>query len=210
MLYLGKKVCVMTVIGLTGPTGAGKGEVANILKTSFGAMIINADEVYHSLLVPPSECLDEICKEFGSSVLLENGTLNRQALANVVFSNEDKLQRLNTVTHKYVLAEIVLLLNAKEYTECSITVIDAPLLIEAGVDKICKYTVSVLADKDIRTKRIQERDKITLHDAEKRISAQQDDSFYISNSDFIIYNNSDTSGLVQQIGKILETIGGGR
>lgn len=200
----------MTVIGLTGPTGAGKGEVSNILKTNFGAMIIDADEVYHSLLVPPSECLDEICEEFGSSVLLGDGTLDRQALAGIVFSSKDKLEKLNTITHKYVLAQIVLVLKKSDCTRCPFTVIDAPLLIEAGVDKICDYTVSVLADKDTRTKRIQERDKINLRDAEKRISAQKDDSFYISNSNFIIYNNSDTTDLARQIGKVFETIGGDR
>ena len=77
----------MLVIGLTGPSGAGKGEVSHILK-SHGAEIIDADAVYHSLLVPPSPCLDALCARFGKDVLNASGELDRQKLGSIVFSNQ--------------------------------------------------------------------------------------------------------------------------
>ena len=96
----------MTVIGLTGPSGSGKGKIAEIL-SEFGVRHIDADAVYHNILIPPSECLDELVEEFGYSILNAGGRLDRRALASVVFgeSNRDKLERLNKITHKYVLLE---------------------------------------------------------------------------------------------------------
>ena len=95
----------MLVIGLTGPSGAGKGEVSRML-LALGIPVIDADEVYHALLVPPSPCLDAIASAFGKQVLRADGTLDRKALSAIVFSDAAQLQNLNRITHGFVMERI--------------------------------------------------------------------------------------------------------
>lgn len=198
----------MIIIGLTGPTGAGKGEVSRILVSDYGAHATDADKIYHSLLVPPSACLDEIAGTFGKEILQSDGILDRHALADIVFCDSEKLGLLNRITHKYVADEIKKILTALEKDGCSVAVIDAPLLIEAGLNRICSYTISVLADRTLRKKRIIYRDGIGENDAQKRMDSQKPDSFYIENSDFVIYNNSGLDNLNSEIARIFADIGG--
>ena len=86
-------------------------------------------------------------------------------------------------------------------------VIDAPLLIEAGLRSDCDFTVSVLADEDIRIKRISARDDIDEQAAYKRICSQKSDEFYMENTDSVLFNNGDAHTLEVQILKLLEKWG---
>ena len=83
----------MTILGITGPTGAGKSLFSEYL-LSQGVSVIDADEVYHSLLLPPSPCLDALRGAFGDEVFLSDGSLNRPALSKIVFRNEEKLTEI--------------------------------------------------------------------------------------------------------------------
>ena len=87
----------MLVIGLTGPTGAGKGVVSEIF-AAHGIPVIDADAVYHQLLIPPSACLNELVYTFGPQILNPDNTLNRRALGSIVFSDEAMLLQLNAIT----------------------------------------------------------------------------------------------------------------
>ena len=194
----------MFIMGITGPSGAGKGALADIL-SSLGMQIIDADHVYHEVITPPSDCLAELAQAFGDKILRADGTLDRKALASIVFGekNRDKLLLLNKISHKYVAEKIKSeICDFKERGE-RLCVIDAPLLIEAGLCDICDLTVAVLANKKIRLERISKRDGITYDAAEARISSQKDDEFYISNTDFVIYNDSDVEKMRTEIVKIL-------
>ena len=82
----------MLLIGLTGPSGAGKGLFCKVLK-EYGIESIDADAVYHSLLIPPSPCLDALCNAFGKDILNQDQTLNRRRLADIVFSSEDPVKK---------------------------------------------------------------------------------------------------------------------
>lgn len=198
----------MTVIGLTGPSGSGKGKIAEIL-SEFGVRHIDADAVYHNILIPPSECLDELVEEFGYSILNAGGRLDRRALASVVFgeSNRDKLERLNKITHKYVCARIRQIIRHYGHTgECA-CVIDAPLLFEAGLDGDCDVTLCVLADEWIRAQRIAARDGISCADAALRISSQKPDEFYTSRADFTVYNDGDEAQLREKLLPIISAKG---
>lgn len=196
----------MIIIGITGQSGAGKGEAAKIL-SSLGFFIIDADAVYHNVIFPPSKCLDELVLHFGRGILTAGGLLNRQTLAGMVFGEEnaDKLQLLNEITHKHVCREIRKHLSSMKAMGCDVAVIDAPLLIEAKLDSDCDFVISVIADRDTRISRIISRDGISPEDAEKRIDSQKPIEFYIENSDFTVENNSDLSSLAEQIKKILIT-----
>ena len=196
----------MLVIGLTGPTGAGKGCVADLF-SAFGLPVLNADRIYHTLLIPPSPCLDELADHFGKEVLTESGTLNRKALGSIVFSNTDELETLNTITHHYVMAEIRKRLEQLRKEEAIAAVIDAPQLFEAGADRDCNVIVSVLADPALRIDRIMRRDGIDAEAAVKRISAQKSDAFFRAHSDYVIENNESPERLLEPVRKILYEMG---
>ena len=89
------------ILGLTGPSGAGKGVVAKRLSVVHGFAWIDTDAVYHELISAPSACLDELVEAFGKDILTPDGALHRPALAAIVFDpeNKDKLELLNAITH---------------------------------------------------------------------------------------------------------------
>lgn len=198
----------MEVIGLTGPSGAGKSEASRLFAMR-GFKIIDADAVYHDILIPPSDCLDELVRTFGQGILTENKLLDRKALAAIVFGegNGDKLELLNKITHKYVLSRIRGILDSLRGTDCSACIIDAPLLLESGLDKDCDLVISVIADKALRAERIAQRDHISADSVYLRLNSQKDDAFYARNSDYCIENNGDLKTLTENIDNILSARG---
>ena len=195
----------MVTIGLTGPSGAGKGVVSDIMR-QMGFQVIDADKVYHDIILPPSECLNELVLNFGNSILSFDGMLDRSALASIVFSDNgaDKLELLNSITHKYVVNKI----RGMIYCTCSVMpsacVIDAPLLIESGLNRDCLFTIGILADKEKRAERIAVRDGISKERALARIDSQKNNEFYISECDYIVYNDSDIGTLRENVISILK------
>lgn len=197
----------MIVLGLTGPSGAGKSEVARRLR-ALGAHVIDADAVYHALLIPPSPCLDALCARFGQEILTTTGDLDRKKLGGIVFSDKDALADLNAIAHRYVMENVRRELTALRKNGQSLAVLDAPQLFEAGAERDCDAVVSVLADKEIRVARITSRDGIDRDAALRRINAQHSDAFFRERSDYIIENNGDADALLPAIERILTRIGG--
>lgn len=194
----------MFVIGITGPSGAGKGVVSEYL-ISQNVNVIDADVVYHEVISPPSDCLDELVRHFGQHILDRSGALDRAELAKLVFGedNREKLELLNMITHKYVVERIRALLKELTLAGAKACAIDAPLLIEAGLADDCDLTIAVLADKQIRAERIARRDRIDMSSAMARINSQKPDEYYVQNSDAVIYNNGDVECLYEALKKVL-------
>ena len=96
---------------------------------------------------------------------------------------------LNKITHKYVISEIEKIIEEGKNSGVEVCVIDAPLLIEAGVDKICDRVIAVISDKDVRAERIAKRDGIEKEAALLRINSQKSDSFYTDACDFVLSND---------------------
>lgn len=188
----------MRIIGITGPSGSGKTYLTEYLRNE-GFPTIDADRVYHSLLTPQSECLCAIADAFGSSVIDEDGNLDRRALSDIVFNSEEKLELLNKTVLDIVIREIRKMLSALEAQGVKTVIVDAPTLIESGFHKECTAVISVIADRKLRISRIAERDGISLEKASKRIAAQRSDSFYEKNSDLVLRNNGDPRELVRRL-----------
>ncbi|MBE6589922.1 MAG: dephospho-CoA kinase [Ruminococcaceae bacterium] len=196
----------MLVIGLTGPSGAGKGEVATLF-ASWGLPVINADNVYRSLLIPPSSCLRELTEEFGHEILAPTGELDRPKLSSIVFSDPTALQRLNSIAHRYVMEEIRRQLDLLRREGTRAAVLDAPQLFEAGAERDCATVVSVLAQKRLRLERIMERDGLDADSAMRRINAQKSDDYFRAHSDYVIENNGAIENLRPNIKQILLEMG---
>ena len=196
----------MLVIGLTGPTGAGKGAVADVL-ARYGIPVINDDSVYHELISPPSSCLQELVEAFGKEILLPSGSLDRRALGGIVFNDPAARERLNAITHRYVMEEVKTRMERLRREGVPVAVFDAPQLFEAGAHRACGAVISVLADRGLRLERILARDNITAEAAMRRILAQKSDDFFKTHSDYIIENNGTVEMLAPQVHRILTELG---
>ena len=195
----------MKILGLTGPSGAGK-TLFSFFLCAKGYPCINADELYHSMLNPPSMLLDAIRREFGDSFFNENGELDRKALGKFVFSKKENLELLNATVLPLVIKKMQKIATDYEKNGAKILIIDAPTLFEAGYDKSCDMTVSILAPENLRIARISERDDISPQDALLRTQAQKDDCFYRERSDRIIVNDSDEEALKEKAEALIKEL----
>lgn len=195
----------ITVIGLCGRSGSGKGYVCRSF-AALGVPFIDTDAVYRSITeTADSACLNELRREFGDRVADDCG-LNRKVLSAIVFSDKSKLEKLNSVTHKYILEKTLELISEFEKNGGFAVIIDAPVLFESGFDAVCDICVCVTCDDKTRIKRITERDGITVNAAKARLSSQLSDSELKERCDFEIVNDGVRS-ITEQARAIIETIG---
>jgi len=197
----------MKIIGLTGGSGAGKGEVCKAF-LSFGIESIDTDKISREVTKKNSECLRELVEHFSGGILTAHGELDRKKLAETAFSSKKNHDMLNKITHKYILNETKRVMLDMEKAGSKAVIVDAPLLFESGFDKDCDVIISVISDLDKRIERIIKRDKITFEQAETRIKNQKSDEFFIENSDYVIYNNSDYAVLYTQVSRIYNSVWG--
>lgn len=190
------------VIGITGNSGAGKSVLcAECLKEGFLPM--DADEMVHTLYREDEACIQEITEAFGTDVIGPDGKLNRKRLGELVFSDEDKKKKLEGIVFPRVLKKIreTIAQNANRDI-----LLDAPMLFESGADALCDVTVAVLADEDIRLRRICERDGISLKEAKIRLRAQKQKEYYLARAQKVLYNNEELPSFVQQARTLLQKV----
>lgn len=195
----------MRVIGITGPSGSGKTVLTEYF-SGLGIPTIDADALYHSMLIPPSKCLDAISEVFGNSVIAPDGTLDRAALSSIVFSDKDKLRLLNETVLRIVIARIRELISELESDGHTCVLVDAPTLIEAKFDTECDTVIVVTAPQDERVHRIMNRDGIEESRARERVMAQKPDKFYTAVADYVINNNDGEAQFLEQIKNLAVTL----
>ena len=151
--------------------------------------------------------MESIIKTFGKEILKSDGSLDRKKLGALIYKNKGALEKLNSLTFKYVVEEILLRLNSLEKAGKKLACIDAPLLYEANIDKKCDYVIAVIAKEEIKIDRICKRDNVSETVAIQRLNIQKSDNFFREKADFIVENNFDnTKELEQVLEKILEEI----
>lgn len=195
-----RRICV---IGLTGQTGAGKSSVSKIIRSQ-GITVIDCDAVSREVVANEKGCLADMALEFSIAILNMDGTLNRKRLAEIVFGDSKKLERLNALIFPYIRSYIKDKLELLEAQGERVVVLDAPTLFESGIDADCDSVISVIAPKALRLNRIVVRDHLTDEEARRRIAAQHKDSFYTTRSQIVIVNDKDEQELHV---KTLELVG---
>ncbi len=180
---------MLRIIGITGPIGSGKSYIASLFKDK-GIPVIDADKVYHSLTCKSTALTLAISKEFGGAVLNTDGSLNRQALSRIVFSDNSKLSKLNAITHGCVIDRILKQCEDNAGKGMDTTVVEVPLMFESGFDKYCSDIICVVADDESRIERITERNGYTREEAINRINKQNNNQYYIDKSSKVLYNKS--------------------
>ena len=191
------------VVGVTGHTGSGASTFAKFLEES-GGLVISADKLAHEELKKGSEGFDLIVSRFSDKILSPSGEIDRGVLAGLVFGkgNENNLKALEGIIHPVVHRKIRhILKEGSKDNKIPFIVIDAPLLIESGMNKDCDITVFVKADREIRINRIIERDGLDFESAIRRIESRQEPM--LDEVDIVIDNNKSKEDLHNEAGKFI-------
>lgn len=194
----------MYVIGLTGGIASGKSLVAARL-AEHGAVHIDADRLARQVVEPGSDALTRIAVEFGSSVIAPDGSLDRAALGTLIFSDPERREALNAITHPAVKALAGELIGQAELHDPSaIVVYDVPLLVEAGVnhDRILDLIVVVHASRATRIRRLVELRGMSRQEAEHRLNSQATDTERLAVADVVIDNDGSVEHTIEQVDRL--------
>ena len=173
------------IVGITGPTGAGKTSALRALE-QLGGCLLDCDAIYHDMLRSDDGLRRALTDAFGS-VFTADGQLDRQKLGTLVFGDPQQLVRLNTIIYAHLPRELERRMAA---SPAPIIGIDAINLVESGLSKLCDRTLAVLAPVEDRIRRIMARDGISEEYARLRVAAQKDDAFYRTHCTDILENTS--------------------
>lgn len=190
------------VLGLTGPTGAGKGIFSECAK-ELGFNVVDCDKVAREAVKKGTPGLAALVDAFGQEILLDSGELDRKKLAQIAFSSSDKTELLNTTVLPYIVKLV------KKQIKGDFVVLDAPTLFQSGIDKICNTTVAVTAPENFRKTRIISRDALDEAAADMRLSAGKTDEFYRQSADTVLTNNETIENFKKKVKIYLSDIIGG-
>ena len=176
----------MVIVGLTGGLASGKTTVAELFK-SLGARIIDADQLARTVVRPGKPAWRDISRKFGPRVLASDQTINRQALANIVFGSPKKLQLLQKIIHPRVAREQAKQAKIiQEESPHAVIIYDAALLLEAGAQKRMDHLIVVAADRTTQLARACRRDGLTKTQALRRIKQQMPLRYKLDYADAVL------------------------
>lgn len=196
----------MKIYGLTGNIGSGKSTVARMLR-ELGAFTLDADEVAREIVSPGEPALAEIVAGFGREILREDGTLDRGALAEVVFADEKARTRLNRITHPRILERIKERISARGDKQRMVFV-EASLIDResGGLNDLIDGLVVVTCPGELRERRVAERDGMSPEEIRRRMDSQMPEAEKASQADFLIENSSDMENLGVRVRALFEAL----
>ncbi|MBX7070967.1 MAG: dephospho-CoA kinase [Microthrixaceae bacterium] len=197
----------MILVGLTGGIGSGKSTVSAALAER-GAVVVDADAIVHELQQPGQPVLAAMVERFGQDILFADGTLDRKAVAAIVFADPDALKALGEIVHPSVQAEIFRRVTENEPTD-NIVVLDIPLLAESGWEGLVG-TIVVDLDPELAVERLVAHRDYTEEDARARIANQASRETRLADAAFVIDNSGTIADLTPQIDACWEWIEGHR
>jgi len=183
----------MLILGLTGNIGCGKSSLSKILMQN-NIDVIDADIISRNIF-EDKELLNLVFENFGENIKNLDGSLNRKALGNIVFNDDQKLVILNGLTHPKIKEKILNKINEIRNIGKSLVVIDAALLIEGGYLDILDKLIVITCKESIQISRIQLRDNLTKEQAISRMNSQMSQDEKMKYADYIIDNSGDTNNL---------------
>ncbi|MDO5112632.1 MAG: dephospho-CoA kinase [Clostridia bacterium] len=192
----------MTRIGLTGSIASGKSTVTARLR-ALGAFVIDADEISHEVTAAGLPALASIAAAFGADVLRADGSLDRAALGDIVFSDPARLKTLNGILHPLIRARMREM--ERESGEPCV-VYDVPLLMETGMDRDMDAVWMVDAPEDVRMARLMRRNGLTQAQAIARLRAQLCDEEKRRRADVIIRNDGTLGELYGKVDDLWQSL----
>jgi dephospho-CoA kinase len=191
------------LLGLTGGIGSGKSSVSSLLSAR-GAVVIDADAITRELQEPGTAVFDAMVERFGTGIVAADGTLDRPAVADIVFTDTDALADLNKIVHPAVGVEIARRLEDEVATD-HVVILDVPLLVESGRDDLAGLIV-VDTDPEVAVQRLVEQRGFTEVDARARIARQASREQRLERAGFVIDNNGTRRDLEAQVAECWEWI----
>lgn len=191
------------VLGLTGGTGSGKSSLRPLFE-EYGYVYIDTDQLARRVTDPNLPYLERIIRVFGKERVCKGNKLDRRSLAKLAFSSPVSTAVLNLLTHPAIIEMSLEIIES--CGENGKAVVDAPLIFEAGMDRICDAVLAITAPEKKRIERIIARDGISEEEALLRIKRQHDDDFYRQNSDYVIENDSDFASLEVKVRALIENL----
>lgn len=191
----------MKIIGITGNSGSGKSTISKLISKNYEAKIIDADKIAKEMTKNNGEYLQAIRQAFGNDVI-KNNELDRKKLADIVFLNRAEKEKLDGLTFEYVVEEIKKELEANQNLDYQYIILDVPLLFESKLDKLCDYTIGVIAPQTEKIKRICKRDKLSKERALQRLNSQPNDEFFTKNCNTVI-NNENKEETIKMVNEIM-------
>jgi len=188
----------MLRIGLTGGIGSGKSTVANHFST-LGIEVIDADEIVHKISTPGHQAFDAIIHHFGNKILNTDGTINRQELRDIVFSNIEERKILEAILHPAVRLSMHQAVQNVRSPYCILVI---PLLVETGFDDLVDRVLVVSADSNRRSGWIKQRNGLSGDQIESIMAAQASDEERRKIADDVIDNNGTLDSLFRQVEKL--------
>ena len=195
------------IVGLTGPTGAGKSKVSAMLAERSGVVIIDCDELSRRVAQKGNLCLVDLAVEFSPKIIDSTGSLNRRKLGDIVFNDKEKLKKLNEIIFPYICIEAAKDIKKAQADNAKLIILDAPTLFDSKTDALCDKIVVVLADDGTRLKRVMQRDGLGADKVIQRMSNQCDDKFFREHADYVIENDGDTAELRLGVLELLNALG---
>ena len=189
----------MILVGLTGGIGSGKSTISSLLEGK-GAIIIDADAIVREVQLPGSAVLTELAAKFGDGVLAADGSLDRQAVANIVFTDPEALKALNAIVHPAVGKEMNRRMIEQRTTD-HVVILDIPLLTENPREGL-QGKIVVDVPVEVQVERLVRYRGFDEADARARISRQATREQRLATADFVVDNSGDLADLHPQIDKL--------
>ena len=176
----------MLRVGLTGSIAVGKSFVTSVF-AEFGCRILDADQTAREVVMPGAAGLEAIVQTFGEEVLAQDGSLDRERMAAIVFANEEKRLRLNQILHPIIITRQDEILREWEREDPNgIGIVDAALMIESGGYKRFDKLIVVHCRPEVQLERLMLRNKLTLAEAQQRIASQMPQEEKQGYADYLI------------------------
>ncbi|PUB15152.1 dephospho-CoA kinase [Paenisporosarcina sp. OV554] len=190
------------IIGLTGSIASGKSTISAMLKDK-GYPIIDADLVARLVVEPGTSNLQEIEREFGSSVINKDGTLNREALGKLIFNDPAKRKQLNDLMHPAIRSEMFRQRDEHLKSGQKTLIMDIPLLFESRLQHFVDKILVVSVTEEMQLQRLMNRNSLSKDEATARIQSQLPISEKEKGADAVIYNNGTIEQSKEQLERIL-------
>ena len=192
----------MKLLGITGGIGAGKSSVTRLF-ASMGATVVDADAISRQVMMPGGTAYDDVVFAFGQEILDQDGKINRKKLASLVFTDSKQRKKLNTITHTAVFHEMK---KQIQEAETELVCLDVPLLFDSDFPFVCDYTLAVIAPRELRIKRVMERDGMTREQVLARMNAQLTDGDLMKKADLCVHNVGTEQELKEKVTELFHRI----
>lgn len=186
----------MLSLGLTGGIGSGKSTVSSMLE-ELGASVVDADRIVRELQAPGEPVFEEMVETFGTTIVADDGTLDRQAVADIVFGDDEALKTLNSIVHPAVGAAIAERLTELAETD-DVVIMDIPLLVESGRDDMAAVIV-VDVDPELAVARLMQHRGFSEDDARSRMARQASREDRLAKADVVLDNSGSVDDLRAQV-----------